>query len=309
MAVTQEGLSSLENLYAKAYSGSIDLGLQQKNSRLGATIQVEAQVPKMAFYDRIETTEGQEDNIRGGDTPHNTVGTTRRMVTARHYEWGHLLEDRDKMNMLADPQSATVQAALAWFNRNKDQKIIDAFEATSYGGEDGDQTVAFDTSNQSIAVDYQEGGSGSNSGLTLGKLRQAKKLFALQEVGLDDNSTDNNNGLIKCLVSPEQIQNLLADSTATSQDYAAVKALVNGEFNTFMGFQFIQTNQLPKSGNNRTCYFYTPDSMLMGRNPNPQISIAPNPQKKFKIQIYIKASFGVTRMYEEKVIRCYCLED
>ena len=53
------------------------------------------------------------------------------------------------------------------------------------------------------------------------------------------------------IVGPIQISDLLAVTQATSSDYASVKALVNGEIDTFMGFKFVVSNRLSKTGNLR----------------------------------------------------------
>jgi len=41
----------------------------------------------------------------------------------------------------------------------------------------------------------------------------------------------------------DQLSNLLSSTAATSGDYNTIKALVNGETNSFMGFTFVRTER------------------------------------------------------------------
>ena len=94
------------------------------------------------------------------------------------------------------------------------------------------------------------------TGLTIAKLVSAKKL-------LDKNNVDPS---IKryIVVSPEQIEDLLNSTTVTSADFNTVKALVQGDINTFVGFEFIVSNRLSVDGSNdRLCYAFAQDGVKL----------------------------------------------
>jgi hypothetical protein len=97
----------------------------------------------------------------------------------------------------------TIAGALG---RRQDQLIIDAIEAKA--------------TNQVV-----NGGTG----LTVAKLAQAKEQ-------LDSVEADESQRFM--LIDHVGLRQLLADTTLTSADYNTVKALVNGDVNTFMGFNF-----------------------------------------------------------------------
>lgn len=117
--------------------------------------------------------------------------------------------------------------------RREDQMIIDALDASSTS-----LTVA-DT-------------IGGNDGMNVTKLRRAKRL--LDQGGVP--STDRH--FVHSSIALEQMLGL---TPATSADFASVKALVQGEMNTFMGFSFCSIEDrdeggLPLATNNRTCFAY-----------------------------------------------------
>lgn len=105
--------------------------------------------------------------------------------------------------------------------RRKDQLIIDAFAAGTYN--------ATLTAEQGLLVDTDVGGVGT--GLSVAKLRAIKKMFVQREVGEDDK--------IYIAIEGEGLDDLLAATEVTSSDYNAVKALVQGDVNTFLGMEFI----------------------------------------------------------------------
>jgi len=88
--------------------------------------------------------------------------------------------------------------------------------------------------------------------MSVATLREASKFLNDQAVP----STDRH-----IIWSPTAQEQLLATTEATSSDFNVVKALVNGEINSFMGFQFImietrEEGGLPLSTNDRTCFAY-----------------------------------------------------
>lgn len=111
-----------------------------------------------------------------------------------------------------DEQKELAQVIAAALGRRLDQLIIDAMNsASAYAG----------------TVDTGIGGAASD--LNTDKLRRASRY--LNDKGVP--SSDRN-----IAVSAMGLEALLGDTTATSADYANIKALVNGDINTFVGFQF-----------------------------------------------------------------------
>jgi hypothetical protein len=69
----------------------------------------------------------------------------------------------------------------------------------------------------------------SDSNMNIAKLREAKRL-------MDKNNVPPDNRNI--IIHANGLANLLSETTVTSSDFNTVKALVQGELNTYMGFKF-----------------------------------------------------------------------
>ena len=67
------------------------------------------------------------------------------------------------------------------------------------------------------------------TGLSVAKLRTAKKELVKQGVPNSD---------LCMIIQADGLEDLLADTELTSSDFAVVKALVNGDVDSFMGFKF-----------------------------------------------------------------------
>lgn len=100
----------------------------------------------------------------------------------------------------------------AAIQRREDQLIIDALEATA----------------TTLTVASSIGGA--NTDLNVTKLRRASRLLGDNSVGEDEEIT-----YVGSYIGREA---LLGETETTSSDYNTIKALVNGDINTFMGMSF-----------------------------------------------------------------------
>ena len=82
----------------------------------------------------------------------------------------------------------------------------------------------------------------------------------------------------------------------------------SGEINTFMGFQFHVSTRLAKSGNIRTCFAWAEDGIKMAMGKDVMSRIEERADKSYSTQVYYCATFGATRMEEEKVVQIDCDE-
>jgi hypothetical protein len=109
-------------------------------------------------------------------------------------------------------------------------------------------------------------------------------------------------------VSPEQITNLLATTEVTSSDFNTVKALVQGEINSFLGFNFTVSNRLSKTGNDRTCIAFAQDGLTLAIGKDINARIDERADKSYATQVYYCQTIGATRMEEAKVLGIVCQE-
>src|SRR4051812_39849048 len=110
--------------FVQQYTNNFMFLSQQKGSRLRSLVRVEPGiVGTSAFYDQIGAVAAVARTTRHGSTPQIDTPHSRRMVTLADYEWADLIDDLDKVRMLADPTSSYMQAAYMALGRSIDDVI------------------------------------------------------------------------------------------------------------------------------------------------------------------------------------------
>jgi hypothetical protein len=192
--------------------------------------------------------------------------------------------------------------AIYALGRKMDDVMIQAAYATSYAGKTGEVNITF-PSTQQVAVNYVESGVAANSNLTIGKLRKVRYLLDKAEA-----ANEGEHDLV-AVIDPSQIQALLRTTEVTNSNYNTVKALVAGEIDTFMGFKWVRSNRLLLDTNSyRRALFFERQGLLLASAQEIAVDVGPRRDKRNSIQVYVCASFGATRMWEEKVIEVKCDE-
>jgi len=292
--------TQITTAFVQQYKANVEHLLQQKGSRLRPFVRVETQNAEFDFYDRIGATSAQEVLGRHQDTPLINVPHDRRRVSLRDFDWAELIDRTDRIRMLVDPTSPYSQNASYALGRKMDEIIIESAFGSVSTGKTGSSTVTF-PAGQQIAVNYVESGGAANSGLTVGKLRRAKEL-------LDASETDPSEARYIVLTA-KQVNDLLQTTEVTSSDYNSVKALVQGDINTFMGFEFVRTELVATDTNSyRRVIAYTKSGLLLAVGADVNVDIGPRRDKRNSTQVYCSASFGSVRMEEEKVLEIKCDE-
>lgn len=291
---------SVDTAFVNSYHGQLEHIFQQKGSKLRGTLREVTQNSEYDYWDRLGTATVNAITTRHGDTPHNTIDHTRRRNQVIGYDSNEFFDNQDKMRMIIDPKSGYAEAQARALGRQMDDTIISSLLGTAYSGKDGATSVTYDTAYR-IAVDYVESGAAANSNLTIGKLRRALYL-------LESNDAIDDNEPITVVAHPSQKQSLLRTTEVTSSDYNGIRALVNGQVDTFMGFKFIWTTRATSSGGYRQALAYPKSAGLIGVAENINVKIDERPDKRYSYQVYSTATFGATRMWEERVIQILCDE-
>ena len=278
--------SQITTAFTQQYSNNVKLLAQEKGSQLRNTVTVESVVGKNAFFDQVGVATAVKRTTRHADTLQVDTPHSRRRVSLVDYEYADLIDNQDKVRTLIDPTSSYAIAAAYALGRAVDDEIIAAVTGTAYTGETGSTSTTF-TSGNAIT-------ESSTGGLTLAKLRNAKQI-------LDSNSVDSSIPRT-IVVAPVAVSDLLAVTQATSSDYASVKALVQGEIDTFMGFKFVVSNRLSKTGNLRKLLVYAQDGMLLALGQDIVTRIDERSDKGYATQVYCSQSVCASLMEEEKCV-------
>jgi hypothetical protein len=291
---------SVDTAFVNSYHDLLEHIFQQRGSKLRGTLREVTQNSEYDYWDRIGTATVNAVTTRHGDTPHNEITHTRRRNQIVTYDTNEYFDKADKLRMILDPKSGYAEAQAFALGRQMDDIILAQLLGTAYSGKEGATSVTYDT-NYRIAVGYVETGAEANSNLTIGKLRRALYLLESNDAIMDGER-------VTIAAHPSQKTSLLRSTEVTSSDYNVVKALVNGEVNTFLGFTFVWTTRTPSSGGYRQVLAYPASAGLLGVADNINVRIDELPTKRYSSQVYSTATFGATRMWEEKVIQILCDE-
>lgn len=206
---------TLSSVY-KAEFDSMVKHKYQGSSKLRNTVEYRPNVIG-GTYDFRLMGKGQGHQRTGSSSLVVPMDLAHSKVTATLTDWEHPeytdIFDQAEVNFSEKEQlTSTIGKAMG---RTEDQIIIDVLTAGTYN------TTATDDQGFSIAA--------GGTAFTVAKLRALRAYYADLEV--DD--------LVTIAISGSGLEDLLADTELTSSDYNSVKALVNGEVNSFMGFNFV----------------------------------------------------------------------
>ena len=175
-------------------------------------------------------------------TPLN-VGFSTVTLTLADYNAAEYSDIFSQAKVNFDERQELVQVVAGAMGRRQDQMILDALSASS----------------TSLTVANSIGGSTTN--MNVAKLREAKRLLDKGNVPPDGRNI---------IIHANGLSNLLSETSVTSSDFNSVKALVQGDINTFLGFTFHVLGDrseggLPIDGSlDRTCYAFHKDAVGYG---------------------------------------------
>ena len=277
MAIPDAGTSTIDVAFVEAFKSNVIHLCQQKPSRLRPTVDTMTVKAEIANVERIGSKEAVEKTTRHTPTPILDVPHSRRRFPMQDMQWADLIDEEDEIRMLISPKSAYAQAGAWAMNRAYDNIIIAALGGDST---DGEGTAVPLPSTQKLA---------SSGGLTLEAVIAAKEL-------LDANEVDPDNRFM--VVNSKAMSDMLGTTEVSSSDFNSVKALVQGSFDTWLGFKWIQTELLPAN----TLYAYHKSGMRLGIGRDVSTRIDKRFDVSYATQVYLAFTAGATRVEEEKVV-------
>jgi len=200
----------LSNAFVSLFDAEVKQAYQAKAQLVGATRMrrgVEGEVVKFPKVGKGAAT------LRVPQTDVTPLNVDFSQVTATLQDWNAAeysdIFMQQKVNF--DERQELVQVLSSAIGRRQDQLIIDALTA----------------SGTSLTVSNDIGGTDTN--LNVAKLREAKKLMDKNNVPPMDRHI---------VIHANSLANLLSENAVTSSDFNTIKALVQGELDTFLGFKF-----------------------------------------------------------------------
>ena len=293
-------MSTVSDITLRTYNDTLDVLAQQLQSRFVGKVRMENKPGKKTAFDRVGSVDATARSGRYPDTAVTNTPFSRRWATLTIYDIYDLVDTMDDVQHNVDIKAAIPRRQVSALARAIDDLVITNAFGSADSGEDGGTAVTFPSS-QDIAVDYES--SGTNTGLTIPKLIAAKELFGANEVDEDDPMNK-----LYIAVSAHQLSNMLSTTQVTSADYNSVKALVNGDINTFLGFEFVRTERLPATSNVRACLAWAQSGLVLNMPVPIRGSINIRADKSNAWQMGAELAISSVRMEEEKVVRIYADE-
>jgi len=200
----------LSNAFVTLFDAEVKQAYQAKAELVGAVRQrrgVEGSTAKFPKVGKGVAT------LRIPQTDVTPLNVDFSQVTATMEDWNAAeysdIFMQQKVNF--DERQELVQVVANAIGRRQDQLILDALNA----------------SGTSLSVATSIGGADTN--LNVAKLREAKKLLDKGNVPPQDRHI---------VLHANNLASLLSENSVTSSDFNTIKALVQGEINTFLGFTF-----------------------------------------------------------------------
>jgi len=282
-------------VYAQAYAQNIMQLAQQKYSKLMPLVYMKPNVKAKTFFqDQIGKWSMQTKGGRNVQTPNNDPQLARRMGTLVDYHDNRLLDRGDELRMISDPRSAYTIAGAASLGRQIDTVIANKVLAAANTGESGSTSITLGTTAITAHVNPTGGVTGTAATLTFARVRAAKRALDLEDVEMEDRFF---------VVSPQGMDQLLNTTQATSSDYAAVKALVRGEIDTWMGFKWVVSTNLSSSGTITSCFAMQRYALCLALGSEPIVRTDERRDLSYSWQVYYELNIGAVRLEEARVVQ------
>ena len=184
-----------------------------------------------------------------------------------------------------DERRELVKVVSNAIGRRQDQLILDALTASS-----------------ATSVGNDIGGTDSN--MNVAKLRSAAQTMNTNNVPMDNRHI---------IIHASSLASLLSETAVTSSDFNTVKALVQGEINTFLGFAFHVLGDRSEGGlikdasNDRTCFAFHSDAVGLAEGIAPKTEINYVPEKT-SFLIASMFSAGAVAIDDEGIVKIVCRE-
>jgi hypothetical protein len=276
---------SLSNAFVTLFDAEVKQAYQGKAQLVGAVRArrgVEGSTVKFPKVGRgVATPRISQTDV----TPLN-VGFSSVTLTLQDWNAAEYSDIFSQAKVNFDERQELVQVVAAAMGRRQDQLILDALNGSS----------------TALTVANSIGGSTTN--LNVAKLREAKRLLDKGNVPFDGRHI---------IVHANGIASLLSETAVTSSDFNTVKALVQGEINTFLGFQFHVLGDRTEGGlpidgsSDRTCFAFHSMAIGYGEGIGMRTEINYIPEKTSWLVNEV-FSAGATAIDAEGIVSITCRE-
>lgn len=276
--------------FVRQFQDEIFVLVQQEESRLISYVRQKPITGAKMYFDRLGPVEVVKKTQRFQPTVISDAPNSRREVSIQDYNQTLGLDKQDVIRLLVDPTGEYAQALAMGMARQIDRDIITALE--------GDSVAVDDTLTGSVVPLPASQIITSAGNLSIQDLRDTKLRLDRSEVPKSGRYF---------AINASALQSLLSDVEVTSADFNTVKALVSGDLDTFMGFEFVRLELLTGTDTavaQMLAFHNTAVGMAVGEQLD--IRIDDRPDLSYAKQIFAAGTFGMVRIEEAKVVQVNC---
>jgi hypothetical protein len=274
--------------HVHAYTSEIHRLAEQSVSKLRSAVRVKAGITGKTYnFERL----GPSDLVpitRHSPTPLLNPEHSRRRLTLSDRGGAILLDKQDQVRMLIQPQNDYAMNHAEAINRYYDDLIIAAAVGNS-------AAVAADDSVTNVALPAAQIIVDGGVGLTFAKVNQALRILNAAQVPYGNRTA---------VISSWGLEDLLATTQATSADFVNLKAIQEGKLQgTWMSFDWIVSDRLPKTGDVRSAVFFHKRAMGLGIAIDMFTAVSTREDLNYATQVYAAATAGAVRIEEALVVQ------
>ncbi len=239
--------------YRIAYETTFNHLVQQHESRFGDKGIIKPAEGQATRFNQYGVRSFTAKTARTGATQLSDSSLPVRWAYSFPFEDALAFDEYDQL-FLGDivlPTSASMQSQVFAWNRMKDDVFLAnilglGYKSTASSGNTGYTggggivppivPVPFQSANVVSNTFVPFGGTAVTSGMTIAKIRRAKRI-------MDGNEVPEQGRYLA--LTGKELEDLLATTEVTNNLYGTVGALVDGKVNHFLGFEIIRSERLP----------------------------------------------------------------
>jgi hypothetical protein len=227
----------------------------------------------------------------------------RRWIDLQDKGWADLVDELDEIRLLANPTSVYPKMAMGALNRAKDDVIYAAGRGSARTAAAPRRCRRPEDRGRRHRPHAREAPVGEGAA----RHERDRGRRGVRPHGQPGAGFVNRSALV--IACSKQLTNLYGTTEIKSVDYNNVKALAQGAIDTFLGFKFIRSERLAKTGTTRFALAWSKKAAIrLGIGKDIVTSIDKLPTKNMSVQVYARMSLGAVRVEDEGVVEIACFE-
>lgn len=280
---------TVDRAFVHAYTAELHRQAEQMDSKVRGAVRVKTGVTGKTYnFERL----GGSDlvPITGRHSATNILNPehSRRRCTFSDRGGAILLDRHDEVKMLIQPKNDYAQNHAESYNRFLDDLVFAALLGSA-------TAVLADDSTSSVAIGSGQQIAAGAAGLTFEKVNQAARILNQGDVPAGDRYF---------AMSPQGLEDLLAETEVTSSDFTQLMALKTGSLTgPWMGFTWIMSTRLAIASTTRSCIAWQKQGIGLAIGLDIEISMDRRPDLNNAWQVLALVSAGAVRIEESRVVQ------